>query len=275
MLVAMITVYYAQGKGPYFWQRSTIPYISDIGASFLQPLFIAGCSVTSACFVASLSIERLLRHHGRLHADLRRREKAFSWLAILGAVIGAVGLITLACRNDRDHKTEHDIFLLVFIVGVALSAIFTIVEFRWISKNYHWVRKVRRAYVAKAFIAGILILAAIGYAICFKFARGGGGAFRFPCPYLRVRTDVCYVAAIIEWIIAFGFTFYLLTFVWDLRMAKGVRAGELKRERLLAMQEQGQGGEAMRETNAAGGGGIFGRLRGGPPSTRPSRHRGY
>ena len=58
-------------------------------------------------------------------------------------------------------------------------------------------------------------------------------------------------------------------------MAKGVRTGELKRERLLAMQEQGQGGEAMRETNAAGGGGMFGRLRGGPTNTRPSRQRGY
>jgi len=207
MLVGMISVYYAQGKGPYFWQNSAIPYISDIGASFLQPLFIAGSSVTSACFVASLAIERLLRHHGRLHADLRKREKAFSYLAILGAVIGAVGLITLSCRNDRDHKTQHDIFLLVFIVGVALSAIFTIVEFMWISKNYHWVRKVRRAYIAKAFIAGTLIVAAIAYGICFSIAPNAG--------------------AIIEWIIAFGFTFYLLTFAYDLRLSKGVHKFEL------------------------------------------------
>lgn len=106
MLVGMITVYYAQGKGPYFWQNSHIPFISDIGASFLQPLFIAGSCVTSACFIASLAIERLLRHHGRLHADLRRREMVFSYLAIFGAVIASVGLISLSCLNDRDHKTQ-------------------------------------------------------------------------------------------------------------------------------------------------------------------------
>lgn len=225
MLVAMITVYYAQGKGRYSWQDSAIPYISDIGASFLQPLFIAGSSVTSACFIASLAIERLLRHHGRLHADLRRRELTFSWLAILGAVISAVGLITLSCRNDRDHKTEHDSFLLVFIVGVALSAIFTIVEFRWISKNYHWVRKVRRAYVAKALIAGSLILAAIAYGITFSIQKNAGGAsFRV---ILRRGLRLMYAAAIIEWIIAFGYTFYLLTFAYDLRLSKGVHKFEL------------------------------------------------
>ena len=61
-------------------------------------------------------------------------------------------------------------------------------------------------------------------------------------------------AAIVEWTIAFGFTFYLLTFFWDLRMSKGVRRGELSRERLLAMQQRGQGLAAMREANEAGAG---------------------
>ena len=58
-----------------------------------------------------------------------------------------------------------------------LKPIFTIVEFRWISKNYHWVRKVRRAYIAKGIIAGILILAAIAFAISFKIATNVGGTY--------------------------------------------------------------------------------------------------
>lgn len=130
MLVAMITVYYAKGGHAYPWQDSRVPYISDIGASFLQPLFIAGSSVTAASFVAVLVIERLLRHTGRLHADLHRREKVFSYLAILGSVIGGLGLILLSCFNDNSFDTEHDSFLAVFIIGVALSAIFIIVEVR-------------------------------------------------------------------------------------------------------------------------------------------------
>ena len=33
-------------------------------------------------------------------------------------------------------------------------------------------------------------------------------------------------AAIIEWVIAFGYTFYLLTFWWDMRGSKDVASGE-------------------------------------------------
>lgn len=57
--------------------------------------------------------------------------------------------------------------------------------------------------------------------------------------------------AVLEWTIAFGFTFYLLTFIWDMRMAKGVQAGELRRERLLAVRQEGPGGEVMREASVA------------------------
>lgn len=33
--------------------------------------------------------------------------------------------------------------------------------------------------------------------------------------------------AVIEWIIAFGFTFYILSFAYDLRLSKGVHKFEL------------------------------------------------
>lgn len=38
--------------------------------------------------------------------------------------------------------------------------------------------------------------------------------------------------AVLEWVIAFGFTFYLLTFFYDLRLSKGVASGELTSENL-------------------------------------------
>ena len=62
--------------------------------------------------------------------------------------------------------------------------------------------------------------------------------------------------AVVEWTIAFGFTFYLLTFFWDLRMSKGVHRGELSRQRLLAMKQNGQNVTAIREANEAGGGDL-------------------
>ena len=45
--------------------------------------------------------------------------------------------------------------------------------------------------------------------------------------------------AVLEWTIAFGYTFYLLTFAYDLRMAKGVHRGQFSRSRLLDMKHRG------------------------------------
>ncbi|KAG6865897.1 hypothetical protein C0991_010730 [Blastosporella zonata] len=98
------------------------------------------------------------------------------------------------------------------MVGVGLSAIFTIVEYRWISKDFIEVRKLRIAYIAKAIIAGLLIILSVAFAVT-----------------LFVIPDV---GAILEWIIAFGFTFYLLTFVYDLRQAKGMHKGRYSKERI-------------------------------------------
>ncbi|TBU32639.1 Frag1/DRAM/Sfk1 family-domain-containing protein [Dichomitus squalens] len=239
MLWAMLITWLAEGRPKYPTQTGKVAYISDVGASFLKPLFITGCSITALCFVFALVVERWLRHRGRLVPNMRRRERVLSTCAILGSVIGGAGLILLSIFDTDRHHSAHRIFLLVFIVGVGLSAIFTILEFRWISHDFVEIRKLKAAYITKGVIAGLLIILAIVFAVTLFEAVDVGG--------------------VIEWTIAFGFTFYLLTFVWDLRMAKGVRAGELKREHLLAMQEQGQGGEAMRETHAAGGDGMLGR----------------
>ena len=66
----------------------------------------------------------------RLVPTMRRRERILSTLAILGSIIGGAGLILLSIFDTKRHHSAHRIFLLVFIVGVALSAIFTIAEVR-------------------------------------------------------------------------------------------------------------------------------------------------
>lgn len=43
----------------------------------------------------------------------------------------------------------------------------------------------------------------------------------------RTHNTESHHKGVLEWTIAFGFTFYLLTFFYDLRMSKGVRKGEL------------------------------------------------
>ncbi len=138
-------------------------------------------------------------------------------------------------------------------------------QYRWISRDFVEIRKLHASYLAKGIIAGILILLAIVFAVLLFTATDAGGkhALSPTAPWLdgSARTPsltFCFFAltAVVEWTIAFGFTFYLLTFFWDLRMSKGVHRGELSRPRILAMKQNGQNVTAIREANEAGGGDL-------------------
>lgn len=59
---------------------------------------------------------------------MRNREHIFSIMAILGSFIGGVGLILLTVFDTKHHTSLHRLFLLIFMLGVALSAVFTVVE---------------------------------------------------------------------------------------------------------------------------------------------------
>jgi len=216
----MIITWAATGTPHYASMDGDIPYISDIGASYLKPLFITGCAITAVGFIVCLLLERLLRNHGRLVANFRRRETIFSWLAVLGSILGGAGLLLLSIFDTLRHSSLHRLFLLIFIVGVALSALFTILEFRWISKDFGGARRLKRAYWMKGIIAITLIILAIAF----------GGTL-----YGKSRTSTN-VAGVLEWTIAFGYTLYLLTFWYDLHLSKGRHRGELSADRLMAQQ---------------------------------------
>jgi len=158
---------------------------------------------------------------------MRRREKIFSVFAVLGSVLGGAGLILLSIFDTKRHPSLHRVFLLLFMVGVALSAFFTCIEYRWISKDFRYLRQLRTAYVAKGVIAGILVILAVAFAVTL-----------FTAPN---------VGAVLEWTISLGFTFYLLTFYYDLHQAKGVQKGELnpqamRNQRRWVMMRQRFGG---------------------------------
>jgi len=129
-------------------------------------------------------------------------------------------LILLSIFDTKRFMKTHRAFLLVFMVGVVFSAIFTVAEFAWLRKDFREHTKIRRAYMAKVIIATILVIAAIAFGICLDVAPNAGG--------------------VLEWAIAFGFTFYLMTFWYDLRQAKGVERGALRDPQLLEKVRAGE-----------------------------------
>jgi len=217
-VLALLVTWLAQHRPRYASMSpdQSIAYISDVAADFLKPLFIVGCAITAVGFFLCLAVERWARHQGRLLPNMRRREKVMSTLAIIASFIGGVGLILLSIFDTEHHPSMHRGFLLMFVAGTAFSAIFTIIEFRWLDKSFgRSFRALRAAYIFKAVYATILIALAIAFGALLGSSHQN-------------------TAAIIEWTISFLFTLYLLSFWTDLRHSKDFSKGELAPERLVA-----------------------------------------
>ncbi|KAH7882283.1 Frag1/DRAM/Sfk1 family-domain-containing protein [Phlebopus sp. FC_14] len=234
-LLALLLTWLISGRPKYVSQEGSIAYISDVGASFLKPLFVVACCITGVGLFLSLILERLLRHRGRLVPEMRKRERVLGILAIIGAFIAMWGLILLSGFDTVHYTILHRLFLLIFMLGVVLSAVFTVLEYWWIACDFADVRKLRRAYIAKAIIGGALVLLAIAFGITLYYAPD--------------------VGAVIEWAIAFGFTFYLLTFCYDFRMAKDTMEKDGREATAEKSREPGSVGEGVEGKAEAGVGG--------------------
>jgi hypothetical protein len=199
-------------------EGQTIAYISDVGAQSLKPLFIAGSCVTTVFLDLSFLSERWLRHRGRLAANLTVTEQVLSRLSLAFAILGTAGLILLSIFDTLHHPTLHDVFLLLFIVGYVVSAIFICWEYQRLGirtfpyplpsqsqlqsklivrKDFRQHMILRASFWIKLSFILIEIALAIAFAICnFRNADNA--------------------AAVLEWAIAFIFTLYVFSFFIDL-----------------------------------------------------------
>lgn len=179
----------------------SIAYISDVGAQELKPLFIAGSAVTTVAVEIGFFADRWLRHRGRLARNLTLLEKVLSGLSMVFAIIGAAGLILLSIFDTWRHPRLHDVFLLLFIVGYVVSAIFICWEYQRLRRNFGYIKILRISYWIKIFF----ILVEVALAIAFVSTNW---------------SKTYNAAAVLEWTVAFIFTFYLASFIVDLWPAR-------------------------------------------------------
>ncbi|KAK3308123.1 Frag1/DRAM/Sfk1 family-domain-containing protein [Chaetomium strumarium] len=178
-------------------EGQTIAYISDVGASNLKPLFIAGCCITTVLLDLSFGFDRWLRHRGRLAPNTTTGEKILSGLTIVFAIVGTVGLILLSIFDTARYPKQHDIFLLLFIAGYVLSAIFICWEYWRLGKTHRETRILRYSFYVKVIFIIIEVVLAIAF-IASNFTKHYNPA------------------AILEWVIAFIFSAYVFSFYIDL-----------------------------------------------------------
>ncbi|KAF9886210.1 Protein sfk1 [Aspergillus nanangensis] len=178
----------------------TIAYISDVGAQGLKPLFITGSVITVVFLDLSFIAERWLRHAGQLVPNKGWFDKACAIGSIFFSIAGALGLILLSIFDTLRHPHKHDGFLVMFLVGYLISAILICAEYLRIGIFYRSDHRILLAsFIIKATFVVVEIALAIGFGVC-----GGKG------PEKRNA------AAVLEWVIALIFTFYVLSFVIDL-----------------------------------------------------------
>ena len=147
----MLITWLVEGQPYYasFNDNQHIAYISDIGAQGLKPLFIAGCVVTTIFLDLSFASERYLRHNGKLAPNTTFAEKVLSAIAILFAIAGTAGLILLSIFDTLRHPHLHDGFLLLFIAGYVLSAIFICAEYQRLGVHFREQRILRVSFWVK------------------------------------------------------------------------------------------------------------------------------
>ncbi|GKT99355.1 hypothetical protein FLAG1_01444 [Fusarium langsethiae] len=177
--------------------HSDVAYISNVGADRLWPLFITGCVLTSIFLDAAFLSERWLRHKGRLAPNSTLMEKVLTWLSIVFAAVGTVGLICLSIFRTGRYTKLHHIFLALFIGGYLISAVFICWEYQRLGINYREHRVLRISFWVKL----TFILVEVALIIAFGVTS---------------RVKQRNAAAILEWAISFIFTFYAISFVIDL-----------------------------------------------------------
>ncbi|KAJ5364418.1 uncharacterized protein N7496_010131 [Penicillium cataractarum] len=203
MLITMLCVWARDGKPiyPSMEKGQTIAYISDVGAYGLKPLFITGSVITVVFLDLAFLSERWLRHAGQLVPNKGLWDKLCAIASIIFAIAGAAGLILLSIFDTYHHPHMHDGFLVMFIGGYIISAVLICAEYLRLGIFYRRQHRVLLAsFIVKVTFAIIEIGLAIGFGICTKSSD-------------KSKKNV---GAILEWVIAFVFTGYVLSFVVDL-----------------------------------------------------------
>jgi hypothetical protein len=137
------------------------------------------------------------------------------------------GIIVVSCVNVHYHQTMHESFLAVFMIGVAISAIFTVAEYRYLDKHHSSDHNsvdyrrlhgfLKKSYIFKTVVVSLEIALAIAFGVVLYESDKRAD---------QVDAKVHNVAAILEWLVSFVFTFYLLSFAVDLWPARRSEVGE-------------------------------------------------
>lgn len=215
MLIAMLACWSIQGHPVYHFMGYTDQdpvYISDIGATNLQPLFIACAGFQAIFFVGTLIMELVLRKMEKLQPYVSTKQPKFAIASIVFAILGQLGILFVSIFNTNEYHRVHISMVGLFIAGCFLACVcnffITLVFGHYPSRLCPDHEKVifgkhryQNIYMVSFVLKVIWLIAAIVLAICFG---------------VYMENNQSDVSACFEWSLAFWYGVLLLMWSLDL-----------------------------------------------------------
>lgn len=225
----------------YEVSEASIVFISDSGAAH-RTFFIIFCALTAAFYILTTFAERHLRHQRRIPGSVRKKQTIYDILSVVFAIIGSLALVMLSVFDAFDYSRVHWSMTLIFVVFVALSVFFQVLQIFSLSHDHDRLATLKVMAIIKAIILALAIAGAIAFIILYGICRGDAYPGNNRCDRIVSAAAVC------EWAIAFLLDIYFLTYVVDLwpahkRAQKGLSEdGTMVENKQLAKEQHAAAG---------------------------------
>lgn len=213
MLVALMAAWCIQGKPKYSWQSSyqNPIYISGIGATNLQPVFIVGAAVQGIFFAATVVMEFLLRKRGQLQLYTFPAQRGLSIACIVLGCLGQVCIVLVSCFKTTVFETFHLSMVGGFVGFVFLSCVLNLTVTGYfafyperLSTASGSVCRWSNVYMIAFWMKLTWLIVAMVFVVLF---------------FLYMATDEKSLSSIFEWAISFWYGFLMLLWAADLFQA--------------------------------------------------------
>lgn len=214
MLIALLVCWYAQGEPQYSWndEYQSPPYISDLGATNLQPLFISCAGFQAIFFVGTLVMEYFLRRYRKLQPWVSTKQSKFQIISIVCAIIGQLGILFVSIFTTTAFHSVHLLMVAIFIVFSFFTCVFNFLN-SFIFGNYptrlspnhekviFGTHRWANLYMVSFFLKLVWLCGAVVFAVIFGY---------------KMKTDEASLSAVFEWTISFWYGLLLVFWSIDL-----------------------------------------------------------
>lgn len=214
MLTAMLICWGVQGRPVYSFmdEKQNPVYISDVGATNLQPLFISCAGFQAIFFVGSLIMDFVLRKKHKLQPFVLKRQPKLAIASIVCAIIGQLGILFVAIFNTNAFHRVHISMVGVFIAFCFFACLFNFFN-SFIFGNYpHRLSPNHEKVIFSNHRWGNLYMVSFWFK-CFWLVC----AAVFACFFgAYMKKDKNSKSAVFEWLISYWYGLLLVMWSMDL-----------------------------------------------------------